>query len=56
MKQEGIVINDDILITVTEIHDDHVELAIEHPPEVPVRKREDIRVLEERIEATACSK
>ena len=36
MKDEGVVIGDDIVITITEIQDDKVQLNIDHPPGVPV--------------------
>jgi carbon storage regulator len=39
MKDEGIVIGDDIIITVTEIQGDDIRLHIERPPEVSVKKR-----------------
>jgi carbon storage regulator len=39
MKDEGIVIGDDIVITVTEIQGDDIRLDIERPPGVPVKKR-----------------
>jgi carbon storage regulator len=39
MKDEGIVIGDDIVITVTEIQGDNIGLDIERPPGVPVKKR-----------------
>ena len=37
---ESIVIGDDIIVTVIEIRGDKVRLGIEHPPEVPVHRRE----------------
>ena len=40
MKDEGIVIGDDIVITVTEIQGDDIQLHIERPEGVPVKKRE----------------
>lgn len=39
-KNESIVINDDITITVVEIRGDKVRLGIEAPKEVPVHRRE----------------
>lgn len=39
-KNESIVINDDITITVVEIRGDRVRLAVEAPREVPVHRRE----------------
>lgn len=39
-QNQGIVINDDIIVTVIEIRDDKVRLQIESPPEVPVHRRE----------------
>ena len=41
MKDEGIVIGDDIVITVTEIQGDDIRLHIERPQGVPVKKREN---------------
>jgi carbon storage regulator len=37
---ESIVIGDDIVVTIVEIRGDRVRLGIEHPPEVPVHRRE----------------
>jgi carbon storage regulator len=39
-KNESIVINDDIQVTVVEIRGDKVRLAVEAPKEVPVHRRE----------------
>jgi carbon storage regulator len=39
-KNESIVINDDITITVVEIRGDKVRLGIDAPKEVPVRRKE----------------
>jgi carbon storage regulator len=39
-KDESIMINDDIRITVVEIHGDKVRLGIEAPMEVPVHRKE----------------
>lgn len=39
-KNESIVINDDIVITVVEIRGDKVRLGIEAPREVPVDRKE----------------
>jgi len=39
-KGESIIIGDDIIVTVVEVRDDKVRLGIEHPPEVPVHRRE----------------
>ena len=39
-KNESIIINDDITITVVEIRGDKVRLAVEAPKEVPVHRRE----------------
>ena len=40
MRNESIVINDNITITVIEIRDGTVRLGIEAPKEVPVHRRE----------------
>ena len=40
MKNESIVINDDITIVVVEIRGDKVRLGVEAPREVPVSRRE----------------
>jgi len=40
MKNESIIINDDITIVVVEIRGDKVRLGIEAPKEVPVHRRE----------------
>lgn len=39
-KNESIVINDDIIITVVEIRGDKVRLMIEAPREVPFHRKE----------------
>ena len=39
-RNESIVINDDVMITVVEIRGDRVRLGIEAPKEVPVHRRE----------------
>ena len=39
-KNESIVINDDIIITLIEIRGDKVRLGVEAPKEVPVYRRE----------------
>ena len=39
-KNESIVINNDITITVVEIRGDKVRLGVEAPKEVPVHRRE----------------
>ena len=39
-KGESIVINNDIIITVTEIRGDKVRLGIDAPTEIPVHRRE----------------
>ena len=39
-KNESIVINDSVVVTVIEIRGDKVRLGIEAPKEVPVHRRE----------------
>ncbi len=39
-KNEEIVINDDVTITVIEVRGDKVRLGIEAPKDVPVHRRE----------------
>lgn len=39
-KNESIVINNDIVITVVDIRGDKVRLGVEAPKEVPVHRRE----------------
>jgi carbon storage regulator len=39
-QDESIVINDNIIVTVIEIHDDEVCLEIEHPGDVSVERGE----------------
>ena len=41
-KNEGFIINDSIFVTVVEIHEDEVVLAIDAPDWVRVCKREDL--------------
>ncbi len=52
MKDEGIVIGDDIVITVTEIEGDDVRLDIDHPPEVSVEKRQISEPIEQMMETS----
>lgn len=39
-KNETIVLYDNIFVTVIEIRGDKVRLGIEHPPEIPVHRKE----------------
>jgi len=39
-KNESIIINDDIVVTVVEIRGDKVRLGVEAPKEMPVHRRE----------------
>ena len=39
-KNEGIVISDDIVVTIVEIRGDKVRLGIDAPRDVPVHRRE----------------
>ena len=39
-RDESIMINDDIMVTVIEIRGDKVRLGIDAPPHVPVHRRE----------------
>jgi carbon storage regulator len=39
-KDESIVINDEVVVTIVEIRGDKVRLGIEAPKEVPVHRRE----------------
>lgn len=39
-KNESIVINGEVTVTVVEVHGDKVRLGIEAPKEVPVHRRE----------------
>jgi carbon storage regulator len=40
MKDESIVLGDDIILTVIEVRGDKVRLAVEHPKGVTVQRRE----------------
>ncbi len=39
-KDESIVINGNVTVTVVDVHNGKVRLGIEAPPEVPVHRRE----------------
>lgn len=39
-KDQGVVINDEIVLTVIEVRGDKVRLGIEHPKHVSVHRRE----------------
>ena len=43
---ESIVIWDNIIVTIVEIRGDKVRLGIEHPPEVPVSRREVVEAIQ----------
>jgi carbon storage regulator len=45
-KNEAIVINDSVIVTVIEITEDQVRLAIEHPDDTAVRRGETLAALE----------
>jgi len=40
MKNESIVLGDDIILTVIEVRGDKVRLGVEHPQRVTVHRRE----------------
>ncbi len=48
-KNEAIVVNDDVVIRITEIRGDRVRLGIEAPKEVPVH-REEVWLAIQRVE------
>ena len=45
MKNEGIVLGDDIILTVIEVRGDKVRLGVEHPKGVKVQRREVFEVI-----------
>ncbi|MEK7124321.1 MAG: carbon storage regulator CsrA [Patescibacteria group bacterium] len=52
-KNESIVINDNITVTVVEIRGDKVRLGIEAPKEVPVHRQEVFEAIQkDKIEPT----
>jgi len=53
MKDEGIVIGDEIIITVEEIEGDQIHLNIEHPPQVPVEKKVSVESTDQVTETSA---
>ena len=53
-KNESIIINDDITITVVEIRGDKVRLGIDAPTEIPVHRQEVYEAIKrERAAASA---
>lgn len=54
-KNESIVINDDIVITVVEIRGDKVRLGFEAPTSVPVHRREVWAALKQKEAAAAAA-
>lgn len=50
-KSEGIVIDDDIIVSVVEIRGDKVRLGIERPLEVPVHRGEVFEAIRRDTEA-----
>lgn len=47
---QGIVIGDDISIDILEIRGDRVRLGIDHPPEIPVYRREVFDVIQREMQ------
>ena len=47
---ESIVIGDNIILTIIEVQDDEVRLAIEYPPGVTVQRREASQAMRSREE------
>ncbi len=45
-RDESVVIGDDVIITVVDIHDEKVRLGVECPVYVPVRRREVYEALQ----------
>lgn len=45
-RNESIVINDNIVVTVVEIRGDKVRLGIEAPKQIPVHRREVFEAIE----------
>ena len=52
-RDEQIVINDNIIITVVEIRGDKVRLGIEAPIEIPVHRREVYEAIQRQKEQDA---
>ena len=52
-KDEGIVIGDEIIITVEEIEGDQIHLNIEHPPQVSVEKKVSVESTDQVTETSA---
>ena len=52
-KGESIVIHNDIVVTVVEIREDNVRLAIKCPLEIPVHRQEVYDALRKNAHATA---
>ena len=52
MKDEGIVIGDNIVITIKEIQGDEIRLDVEHPSGVPVEKRGCSGTIEQMVETS----
>ena len=52
-KQEAIVINDNIRITITDIGSDKVKLSIDAPKEISIVRAELLDAIQENQEATA---
>jgi carbon storage regulator len=55
-KNESIVINKDITITVVEVRGDKVRLGVEAPKEVPVHRREVYDLLKQKLRDEALAK
>jgi carbon storage regulator len=54
-KNESIIINNDITITVVEIRGDKVRLGVEAPKAVPVHRREVYDAIQENIKRNEAS-
>lgn len=46
MKYQGVIINDDIVVTIIEVRGDKVRLGIEYPRDVSVHRREVYEALQ----------
>lgn len=55
-KNESIVINDNITITVVDIRGDKVRLGVEAPKEVPVHRKEVFDAIRRNDEAEAAAR
>ncbi|MGD9126508.1 MAG: carbon storage regulator CsrA [Planctomycetia bacterium] len=55
-RDESIVINDNVVVTIVDIRGDKVRLGIEAPTDIPVHRREVFEAIQREAEASESEK